>query len=790
MNDWKKSKEQLIAELVELRQQVADDSGLRERHCATALLQVVPLGIHQCDTQGRINFVNPSQEAITGYTADELVGTFVWDRMPLGPERDFLPEYFRYLVTEQPAPTPYFAVNVRKDGEVFDVRVDWNYLRNSKGELTGFVSIVTDVTVEQRSQAALQVSEERYRSLTETTTDVIYILDRSGKLLFVNRAAASYFRVSPEALVGKTQQDLFPPEKVQEHMECLRRVFETGEIQEDESWYRFGPHEVWLNVRTTPLRDEQGNITSAMGVCRDITPQKRVELALRSSEAKYRRLHQSMWDAFVSVDMTGRILECNDAYCQMLGYEQEELLKLTYMDLTPDRWHAFEARIIDEEILPLGHSPVYEKEYRRKDGTVLPVELRTNLIRDDDGQPATMWAIVRDITERKRAQKELFEANRRLEQRVDQRTAELTQANTLLKTENQQRRQAEEELTIFRRFVEAATQGFGMADVEGRIVYVNPFLARLYGKNNPDEVIGTHVSALYPPDYLQRREREILPALRRGQHWQGEQWMAFSDGQFHPTIHSIFPVCDDDGRLLRTAAIITDITELKKSEAKLKAEQQALRRMLLASDHERRLVTYELHDGVAQQLMGALMHFQCPPSVKGRDSRADDAYRAGMDALRQASSELRRVMNRLRTPVLDKFGLCEAIEDVAAQLRSIPGSPHIEYHYDRQLPRLESTLENSLFRIAQEAMTNACRHSRSEKIRVALVQKGGEVTLEVRDWGTGFDVNNVRENRFGLEGIRERCRILGGRLNLQSQTGEGTVVQVTFPILEAAAGPG
>jgi PAS domain S-box-containing protein len=659
MNDWKKSKEQLIADLVELRQQVADDSGLRERHWATALLQVVPLGIHQCDTQGRITFVNPSQEAITGYTADELVGTFVWDRMPLGPERDFLPEYFRYLVTEQPAPTPYFAVNVRRDGEVFDVRVDWNYLRNSKGELTGFVSIVTDVTVERRTQAALQVSEERYR-----------------------------------------------------------------------------------------------------------------------------RLHQSMWDAFVSVDMTGRILECNDAYCQMLGYEQEELLKLTYMDLTPDRWHAFEARIIQEEVLPLGYSHVYEKEYRRKDGSVFPVELRTNLIRDDDGRPAAMWAIVRDITERKQAQKELLEANQRLEQRVDQRTAELTQANTLLKTENQQRRQAEEELTIFRRFVEAATQGFGMADIEGRIVYVNPFLARLYGKDSPDEVIGTHVSALYPPDYLQRRQREILPALRHGQHWQGEQWMAFSDGQLHPTIHSIFPVCDDDGRLLRTAAIITDITELKKSEAKLKAEQQALRRMLLASDHERRLVTYELHDGVAQQLMGALMHFQCPQPVKGHDSRADDAYRAGMDALRQASSELRRVMNRLRTPVLDKFGLCEAIEDVAAQLQSIPGSPQIEYYHDHQLPRLESTLENSLFRIAQEAMTNACRHSRSERIRVALVQKGGEVTLEVRDWGTGFDVNSVRENRFGLEGIRERCRILGGRLKLQSNAGEGTVIQVTFPIME------
>jgi signal transduction histidine kinase len=70
-----------------------------------------------------------------------------------------------------------------------------------------------------------------------------------------------------------------------------------------------------------------------------------------------------------------------------------------------------------------------------------------------------------------------------------------------------------------------------------------------------------------------------------------------------------------------------------------------------------------------------------------------------------------------------------------------------------QVQRLEPTLENTLFRIAQEAMTNACRHSKSKKVRVKLTQKGDDVTLEVRDWGIGFDQDTVQENRFGLEGI-------------------------------------
>lgn len=130
----------------------------------------------------------------------------------------------------------------------------------------------------------------------------------------------------------------------------------------------------------------------------------RTERALRKSEAKYRKLHESMRDAFVSVALTGEILEYNAAYRAMLGYSDEELMRLTFMDLTPPRWHESEAVIVRDHILKLGASPVYEKEYQRKDGTVFPVELRAFLIRDDAGKPASIWGIARDITERKEAE--------------------------------------------------------------------------------------------------------------------------------------------------------------------------------------------------------------------------------------------------------------------------------------------------------------------------------------------------------------------------------------------------
>ena len=148
-------------------------------------------------------------------------------------------------------------------------------------------------------------------------------------------------------------------------------------------------------------------------------------------------------------------------------------------------------------------------------------------------------------------------------------------------------------------------------------------------------------------------------------------------------------------------------------------------------------------------------------------------------------SELRRLMNRLRTPVLDKFGLAEAIEDVASQLRSIPGAPEIEYRHAVQFKRLEPTLENSLFRIAQEAMTNACRHSKSEKVRVTAHAEGDEVTLEVRDWGMGFRPGHCSGESFWAGGHPRTVPDAGRETEHQEQTGPGTVVRVKFPVIEA-----
>jgi PAS domain S-box-containing protein len=128
-----------------------------------------------------------------------------------------------------------------------------------------------------------------------------------------------------------------------------------------------------------------------------------VEKAYWKSETKYRELYENMMDAFVKIDMKGRITEFNQVYCDMLGYSAQEMRGLTHFDVTPAKWLPDENAVVETQVLPRGYSNVYEKEYRRKDGSVFPVELRTVLIKDNTGNPAGMWAIIRDISERKQA---------------------------------------------------------------------------------------------------------------------------------------------------------------------------------------------------------------------------------------------------------------------------------------------------------------------------------------------------------------------------------------------------
>jgi protein-histidine pros-kinase len=154
--------------------------------------------------------------------------------------------------------------------------------------------------------------------------------------------------------------------------------------------------------------------------------------------------------------------------------------------------------------------------------------------------------------------------------------------------------------------------------------------------------------------------------------------------------------------------------------------------------------------------------------------------------LRQAHFEARRLISGVRPPILDEYGIDAALA-VLANEKSLTAAARITYQSEVAFDRLPPLLENTIYRIAQEALANACKHSGSQEVRMTLIQEGGIVRLEVCDLGIGFDPETVVEHRFGLQGIRVRTRMLGGQLTIDSVQGRGTSVRVVLPFAMSAS---
>ena len=159
------------------------------------------------------------------------------------------------------------------------------------------------------------------------------------------------------------------------------------------------------------------------------------------------------------------------------------------------------------------------------------------------------------------------------------------------------------------------------------------------------------------------------------------------------------------------------------------------------------------------------------------------SFEVAMSLLRQGHFEARRLIAGVRPPVLDEAGVVEAVAHLINEQNRENG-PQIEFISKVKFSRLVPILENSIYRICQEGLSNACKHSQSENVRIKLSQIEDRIRIEIRDWGIGFDPRHVKDNSFGLIGIRERVRLLGGKHRIQSNPAKGTRIVVELPIME------
>ncbi|MBN1496856.1 MAG: PAS domain S-box protein [Spirochaetes bacterium] len=277
---------------------------------------------------------------------------------------------------------------------------------------------VNRLSLERAKEAEDEIrkSEELFRGMVEESPQFTIIVNQDGTLEFPNSAKEPPF--------GYRKEDI----------PTIERLWETA--YPDEGYRRlikaeFGiiMHEAAegnpVNSIETKVMSSDGSLCDAMiryaplgrsgrglMLFDDITNRKIIERSLQASERRYRKLYDSMMDGFVSLDMEGRILEFNTAYIKMTGHTAAELYAMTIWDLTPHRFHDLQKKIIREQVLTRGHSETFEKEYIRKDGSIVPVELRIYLIQNEEGENTGTWSIVHDITKRKQTEHELLRTSK------------------------------------------------------------------------------------------------------------------------------------------------------------------------------------------------------------------------------------------------------------------------------------------------------------------------------------------------------------------------------------------
>ncbi|GFK93139.1 Sensor kinase CckA [Fundidesulfovibrio magnetotacticus] len=281
----------------------------------------------------------------------------------------------------------------------------------------------SQVAERMAAEQDLRRTKAMLERIIDTVPHSIFWKDAQSVYLGCNRAFARDAGVaSPEEIVGRTDYELpWLPEEAGAYRADDRHVMETRRIKGpflERQLAADGSHR-WLETAKMPLIDEDGEVHGVLGVYADITRRRLDEESLRASEAKYRKLHESLMDGYVRMDLEGRILESNASFKALTGYDDAELALLTNEEITPSPWCELEAGIVREQVHNRGYSDVFEKQYRRKDGLLVPVELRAYLLRNGQGKPSGMWAIVRDVSERKRAEEALRDSRELLNDILD-----------------------------------------------------------------------------------------------------------------------------------------------------------------------------------------------------------------------------------------------------------------------------------------------------------------------------------------------------------------------------------
>jgi two-component system cell cycle sensor histidine kinase/response regulator CckA len=363
--------------------------------------------IWETDREGRYTYSSRAVKQILGYGPEEMIGKHYYD-FYVPEEREELKETFKGFFGRTESFFRIVNKRVHQDGHHVFVESTGVALINEAGKTIGYRGTNRDITASKHLEEKLRHGEANFRRIFDQSPVGAAIVSPDYRFMRVNDALCRMMGYAQEEFVTLKFTDITHPDHLAADMEQVKRL-SAGEIDEyttEKRYIRKDDSIIWGRLSVRSIREAEGELLHFLPFIVDITERKHAEVALRQSEKKYRELYENLRDGTASVNEQGIITECNSSFLSMLGYTFEEVVRLTYKDITPYQWHEMELRILREQVDVQGYSDIYEKEYRRKDGSTFPTEIQTYLIKDVHGKPCGYWAFVRDITERKKAEEE------------------------------------------------------------------------------------------------------------------------------------------------------------------------------------------------------------------------------------------------------------------------------------------------------------------------------------------------------------------------------------------------
>ena len=598
-----------------------------------------------------------------------------------------------------------------------------------------------EARVRREAEKKIRETEARYRTLVEQIPAVTYVQE---PIESDNPKAITFMSPQYEAMLGypahaemideKHWLRIIHPEDRERVLAEELRTDETGEPYRVE--YRLiarDGHVVWVRDEATLVRDEDSRPLYWLGVQYDISEQKRTEEEFRRSEERFRATFEQAAVGILQVGLDGGWLRFNDKFCDIVGYEREELGAASVFSLiSPEDFDrdfergvnmlAGELRDYTEEKLIVG-----------KGGRRVWINLTVSLVHDESDEPRYFIAVVEDIGKRKRAEEALIMSEER-----------------------------------YRTVVEQAAENIFLVDAQSRrVLEANDALLHSLGYTD-DELKGMSLYDIVAHD-PKSVDLNIWRTMEQGTAHLGERQYRRRDGSLADVEVSVSVVPYNGERAM--CVVAHDVTERKQTEAMLEEIREA----------ERNRIARELHDSTLQDIVYALQEIQVMQVVAGDDG--DPALEDAAEALRRSVEGLRGAIFELRLKDALDRSLVSSLENlVDLNRRMSRGRYEFELIVGEDFPaRLPDKTGQEITRLVQEALTNVRRHAEADHARVELGLDGDLAYLEVSDDGRGFDVERARTG-IGRQSMNHRALELGGRLGVHSAPGEGTRVRFSIPL--------